>query len=200
MENLSTHSGKVKDVVIKQIIQYNLAEIKRLNDTLRNKLSTYHFFNSLNDALLKRCIDPKTGIGLGAFSDNRLVGYQLVFYPSKADDPYYWKLSLLGKFPGMQIKIAYLISVAIHEDFHGYGIGTRLMTNVLMNVKNPIQYIITRCHPDNAGAMAYLKKFGFRAIQKEYIHGESRYILVKSFMKDQNFIVDIEHDIESIYF
>jgi ribosomal protein S18 acetylase RimI-like enzyme len=99
----------------------------------------------------------------------------------------------------MQIKTAYLISVAIHEDFHGYGIGTRLMTNVMLNVKDQIQYIITRCHPDNTGAIAYLKKFGFRAIQKEYIHGESRYIFVKSFIKDQNFIVDIERGIENIY-
>lgn len=150
--------GKL-DVTIHQLKADDAYSITQINRIVINGSDVKKFYHPIFDENISVTIENK-GFGLGAFYDDKMVGYQLVRYASEFKNENL--ASELGFTEEQTKKLIKLSGMAILPSFAGRGIGPKLLTVALsLMKKKDFSYVVGNCHVENVKSLRMLNKLGF---------------------------------------
>lgn len=130
------------------------------------------------------------GISVGAFLEQRLVGFHGVFFPHVSAE----NLGLDIGLKELELnRVAHMESVSVHPDFRGNGLHLQMANRLIDYIQNhtSYRYLLETVSPENTGSIKNVLKSGLVIVHlKRKYGGLLRYI----FYRNLNEVVSIKED------
>lgn len=172
------HLKKASDTAgfdVRRMDESDFDQLQKLNANIMDHLANPDFYYPPYDTdLLKLCL--REGLAVGIFSKNRLIAYQLSYFPEFKEDNLGWDVCL----PQERLKDAATFhGIAVHSEYKNNRFGS-VLTECVLNIMNEYgcRDIMATCHPDNIHSLRILLQNGFAVRKLKYKYGgKLRYVL-----------------------
>ncbi len=140
--------------------------------TIYRNLTDKHLLIIEMDDQVFRSFFQRPNIVRGAFVNGKLVGCLIISFRPEALVKFYEA----GKISSDQKKIAYLEFAMIREEFRGYGLMKKILSDLEKTLSGQgVDYIGSIASPDNFPSVESLRAAGYQTL-KRFIHQPSGYV------------------------